>query len=103
MDHFVKCKSTFKRETSYAWIERDEHHADRNSTIRDIIAGQIDPSTIVLILEVDNDLGTSRDVTADIADQIATEMSRDDIRQDWQLLNFLQEHGALPAELLAAE
>jgi hypothetical protein len=101
--HFIQCKFTHRRETSYAWLERDVSRVDRQSLVEDIIAGQIDPDRITLILEVDTDLGTSRDVTADIADQIATEMRRDDIRQDWRLLQFLQEQGALPAELLAAE
>jgi hypothetical protein len=102
-DHFIKLKFTFNREVSYSWIERDEDNTSRDSTIRDIIAGQIDPDRITLILEVDTDLGTTRDVTADVADQIAREMRRDDIRQDWRLLQFLQDQGALPAELLAAE
>lgn len=102
--HFVKCRHKLAGQTHYEWLARGEPREDRASTIEDIVSNEIPSQDITLILEVDTDLGTSRDVTEDFAHEIAKQLTNYEIANDYPwLLDFLQEHDAVPISLMAAE
>jgi hypothetical protein len=83
-----------------AWVERDPNDCDRETTIRDLIDGQIEDP--LQVIEVDPDEGTSRDVSEDIAREIADRVRREPIPQ--ALINFIWDAAspALARELRAA-
>lgn len=83
-----------------AWVERDPNDMDRETTIRDLMSMQIDKP--LRVLEVDPAEGTSRDVSEDIAREIADRTQRDPLHQP--LIDFIHDHAgaALARELKAA-
>ena len=82
-----------------AWVERDPNDCDRETTIRELIDGQIEDP--LRVIEVDLADGTSRDVSEDIAREIADRVQRDPIPQ--ALINFIWDAAspALARELRA--
>lgn len=65
------------------WFE-----GSRESVIRDLIAGQIEDATKVL--EINEDGGTCRNVSEDVAREIAGRVQRDPISDD--LISFIGLH-----------
>jgi hypothetical protein len=67
-----------------AYVERDPNDMDRETTILDLIGGQIDAPLQVFEGEVG---GLFRDVTEDLAREIAGRVQREPIRQ--ALIDFI--------------
>jgi hypothetical protein len=82
------------------WLERNVNETGRETLIRDLIDGQIEDP--LQVIEVDTDEGTSRDVSADIAEEIAARVQRDPIAKS--LIAFVHDNAspALARELRAA-
>lgn len=82
------------------WVERDPNDCDRETTIRDLIAMQVDRP--LKVIEIDIEEGTSRDVSEDIAREIAARAQRDPLCQP--LIDFIHDNAsaALARELRAA-
>lgn len=83
-----------------AWVERDPNDMDRETTIRDLMGMQIDRP--LRVIEVNVSEGTSRDVSEDIAIEIAARAQRDPLCQP--LIDFVHDNAsaALARELRAA-
>lgn len=71
-----------------AWAERDPNDMDRETTILDLIGGQIDAP--LRVIEVDIADGFSKDVSEEIAQAIAERVAGQTVRHD--LLNFLHDN-----------
>lgn len=96
--HFIL--ADFGPKIGTAWVERDPNRMDRETTIRDLIAGQIDRP--LRVLEVIPDENSSNDVSEDIARDIAGRVQRDPISD--ALIGFIWDHAgsALAREMVAA-
>lgn len=83
-----------------AWVERDPNDMDRETTIRDLMGMQIDRP--LSVIEVNISEGTSRDVSEDIAREIAGRAQRDPLHQP--LIDFIHDNAGAPLarELRAA-
>lgn len=85
-----------------AWVERDVNETDRATTIRDLIGMQIDRP--LAVIEMNPDEGTSRDVSEDIAREIADWSSSKGEPLHPRLIDFIHDNagGAWARGLKAA-
>ena len=74
-----------------SWQERDQDHTGRETTIRDIISGEIDAP--LKVIEADLDGGSSRDVTIEIAKEVAQRVAGEKVRHD--LKNWLHDYAGI--------
>jgi hypothetical protein len=82
--YFIECDFRSSR----AFVETARDSNSRSQVISDIISGQHDK--FVRILEIVEDEGTCRDVTEDLAREIATKHLDD--TPSYELLTFLEQH-----------
>ena len=74
-----------------AWAETDEERTDRESVIRDLLNGQY--SDPVRVVAFNTEEGWSRDVSEDIADEIAERLALDWREVPSSLEEFLDRYG----------
>jgi hypothetical protein len=98
--HFVLAH--FGKDIGAAWVERSVNETDRATTIRDLIDMQIENP--LQIIEVDVKDGTSRDVTEDVAREIADWSGAKCEPLHQSLIDFIHDHAGsqLARELQAA-
>jgi len=73
-----------------AWRETDETRTDRASLIRDLLEGQYDASTRIVAFNTAE--GWARDVTGEIANEVAQLMDREEASES--LKDFVAEHAS---------
>jgi hypothetical protein len=74
-----------------AWPEADEERTDRETVIRDLLAGQY--SDPVRVVAFNTAGGWSRDVSEDIADETAERIALDGRNTPLWLEGFIERHG----------
>jgi len=72
------------------WPEADQQRTDRDSVIRDLLAGQ--HSDPVRVIAFNTAEGWSREVSADIVREVADRLARDHRHMPSWLEDFIEEH-----------
>jgi hypothetical protein len=82
----------FGDELGRAWLEADEERTDRETVIRDLLAGQYsDPVRVIAFNTVE---GWSRDISADVASEAAERVAIDGCDVPPWLEGFIERHGS---------
>jgi hypothetical protein len=86
--------NNFGDELGRAWPEADEKRTDRETVIRDLVAGQYsDPVQVVVFNTVQ---GWSRDISKEIAGEAAMRIVKDGRDMPPWLEGFIERHGSRP-------
>jgi len=79
-------------ERGRSWREIDEERADHKTVIRDLLEGQY--SNPVRVVAFNTAEGWSRDVSEEIADELAQRLAAQDCETSPRLADFIDRHGS---------